>query len=118
MLFVEDERSAPVRELGRELEQHPRFPQRTNVEFAAVRNERLFLRVWERGVGETAACGTGACATALAAKLQGRVTMPVDVELPGGRLSVDCDAAGELILTGGCDELWCGEIETKAEAVR
>jgi diaminopimelate epimerase len=110
VLFVEDERAAPVADLGRELEHHPRFPARTNVEFAALRNERLFLRVWERGVGETAACGTGACATAVAASLAGRVTLPIDIELRGGRLTVDRTARGELVLTGPCEELWRGEV--------
>jgi diaminopimelate epimerase len=118
VLFVEDERAAPVNELGRELEFHPRFPDRTNVEFAALRLERLFLRVWERGVGETAACGTGACATAVAAALDGRVTLPVDVELPGGRLSIDRDASGEVVLTGPCEELWRGEPQIEGALTR
>lgn len=114
VLFVEDERNAPVRELGRELEHHARFPSRTNVEFAALRNQRWFLRVWERGVGETAACGTGACATAVAASLAHRVSLPVDIELPGGRLTVDWDGRGQVLLTGPCETVWSGELEESA----
>lgn len=110
VLFVDDERRAPVGELGPELERHARFPQRTNVEFAAVRDGRWRLRVWERGVGETPACGTGACATAIAAALERGAALPLDLELPGGRLIVDRDASGEVILTGPCDELWAGDV--------
>ena len=117
MLFVEDERAAPVRELGAELERHARFPNRTNVEFAAVRDGRWRLRVWERGVGETPACGTGACATAIAASLERGASLPLEIELPGGRLTVDRDASGEVVLAGGCDELWAGEVE-EANATR
>jgi diaminopimelate epimerase len=118
VLFVDDERATAVGELGRELEQHPRFPQRTNVEFAAQRNERLFLRVWERGVGETAACGTGACATAVAAALARKVSLPVDIELPGGRLGVDWDGRGEVELSGSCDDLWRGEVGAETAVQR
>ncbi|MCC7011703.1 MAG: diaminopimelate epimerase [Planctomycetes bacterium] len=118
VLFVDDERTSPVSELGRELEFHPRFPARTNVEFAAMRNERLFLRVWERGVGETAACGTGACATAVAAALEGKVSLPVDVELPGGRLTVDWGENGEVVLSGPCEDLWSGEIALEGASSR
>ncbi len=110
VLFVADERRAAVQELGRELEYHPRFPQRTNVEFATVRDGRIHLRVWERGVGETQACGTGACATAVAARLEERVTLPVDVDVLGGRLKVDWDGQGDVVLTGPCEALWSGEI--------
>jgi diaminopimelate epimerase len=111
VLFVADERTAPVAELGRELERHPRFPNRTNVEFAALRDGRVHLRVWERGVGETAACGTGACATAVAALREGKLTLPVDIELPGGTLRVDWDGAGEVFLTGPSEVLWAGEVK-------
>ena len=110
VLFVADERTAPVAELGRELERHPRFPNRTNVEFAALRDGRVHLRVWERGVGETAACGTGACATAVAASREGKLGLPVDIELPGGTLRVDWDGTGEVLLTGPCEVLWVGEV--------
>ncbi|MCY3000649.1 MAG: diaminopimelate epimerase [Planctomycetota bacterium] len=117
VLFVADERTAPVAELGRELERHPRFPKRTNVEFAALRDGRVHLRVWERGVGETAACGTGACATAVAALREGKLVLPVDIELPGGTLRVDWDGAGEVLLTGPCEVLWAGEVNLERRNV-
>lgn len=121
VVFVDDERTAPVHELGRELESASRFPQRTNVGFAAVRDGRLHLRVWERGVGETRACGTGACASAVAASLRGdrwRVALPVDVELPGGTLRVNWDGTGEVVLEGPCVEIWRGEWHARAGAAR
>jgi diaminopimelate epimerase len=100
VLFVEDERTAPVGVLGPALERHARFPERTNVEFTALRAGRLAVRVWERGVGETAACGTGACAAAVAAALERGVSLPVDVDLPGGRLRVHWTPGGEAELEG------------------
>lgn len=110
ILFVDDERTAPVETLGPELEHHPRFPKRTNVEFCARRDGKLWLRVWERGVGETLACGTGACATAVAASLLSEPTrLPVDLELRGGRLNVAWDGAREVVLSGPCEERWNGE---------
>jgi diaminopimelate epimerase len=102
VLFVDDERAVDVAQLGARLERHPRFPDRTNVEFAARRGGRLALRVWERGVGETAACGTGACATAVAASAEGLQDLPLEVDLPGGRLSVSWSANGEVELEGPC----------------
>ena len=100
VLFVEDERRAAVERIGPALERHARFPARTNVEFASLRAEGLGLRVWERGVGETAACGTGACAAAVAAMLEHGRRSPLEVQLPGGRLRVHWDGAGEVWLEG------------------
>lgn len=111
VLFVDDERRAPVAELGATLERHARFPQRTNVEFAAERDGRWNLRVWERGVGETAACGTGACATAVAAMLAGRARSPLDLRLVGGSLRVEWDGRGDVWLSGPCELLWRGLLE-------
>lgn len=100
VLFVDDPARADVARLGAALERHPRFPARTNVEFAALEGDLLHLRVWERGVGETAACGSGACAAAVAAALEQGARMPLWVELPGGRLRVHWDGAGEVRLEG------------------
>jgi len=110
VLFVDDERTAPVHELGAALERHARFPRRTNVEFAAFREGSVQLRVWERGVGETAACGTGACATAVAALLADRAKSPVALQLPGGRLTVDWEGEGDVRLTGPCAVAWTGSL--------
>jgi diaminopimelate epimerase len=115
VLFVADERQAPVETLGAELERHPRFPSRTNVEFVAARGtaaqvrSRLHMRVWERGVGETAACGTGACAATVAAVLTGRADAPLDALLPGGALRIGWSEGAEVLLSGSCEEVWSGE---------
>ena len=108
VLFVEDERTAPVATLGPLLERHARFPKGTNVEFLALRSEGAFLRVWERGVGETAACGSGACAAASAAELHGRARLPLALELPGGRLEVSQIPGGALELAGPVEEFGSG----------
>jgi diaminopimelate epimerase len=118
VLLVDDERAAPVAALGGELELHSRFPRRANVGFAAWRDGRLHLRVWERGVGETAACGTGACAAAVAARLERGLASPVEVRLPGGLLTVEWDGAGDVRLTGPCELLWSGEVELAGSAPR
>jgi hypothetical protein len=105
VVFVDDERTAPLATWGPELERHPTFPQRTNVELVAVRDGRLCMRVWERGVGETAACGTGACAAAVAAVRAGAIALPVEVVLPGGTLRVEPGRDGEVLLSGACEDL-------------
>jgi diaminopimelate epimerase len=104
VLFVDDERTAPVATLGPLVEKHSMFPRGTNVEFLAVRGGRVFLRVWERGVGETQACGSGACAAAVAAVERGLARHPVRLELPGGTLEVDADGRGGVFLSGPVEE--------------
>lgn len=101
-VFVEDARAAPIARLGPQLERHPAFPKRTNVEFAAVRDRRnLEVVFWERGVGQTAASGTGACAAAVAAMLKGLTDRAVTVHTERGALDVAWDAAtNEVTLTG------------------
>lgn len=109
VVFVSDEREAPVLQLGPEIERHRHFPARTNVEFVAVRPDGLDMRVWERGVGETQACGTGACAAAVAAVITHRATTPIDVRVPGGTLHVAWNAqGGEVRLSGACEVLGQG----------
>ena len=77
------------------------FANRTNFEVVRVRDRaHLEMRVWERGAGETLACGSGACASVVAARLQGKVDDAVDVWLPGGTLRIEWDGAGEVYLTG------------------
>ncbi len=105
VLLVDDERSAPLNTLGPALEHHAHFPGRTNVEFVAQRGGRWHLRVWERGVGETAACGSGACATAVALLAAGRARSPLELALPGGVLRVEWDGAGAVWLTGPSEQL-------------
>jgi diaminopimelate epimerase len=90
VLRVADLDNAPVHSLGPKLEHHPRFPQRVNVGFLQVLDrQHARLRVWERGAGETQACGTGACAAAVAAIRQGWMDSPLQLDLPGGKLCID-----------------------------
>lgn len=105
VFFVDDPATAPVAEVGAALQSHAAFPHGTNVEFATPNGNQLAMRVWERGVGETASCGSGACAAALAAILQGRVQSPVEVAIPGGWLLVERDERGVLWLTGSIERI-------------
>jgi diaminopimelate epimerase len=90
VFFVEDVEEVDLREVGPEWEHNPLFPQRTNVEFASVIGpDRLRMRVWERGAGITLACGSGTCATAVAAHLRGLTGRHVVVDVDGGVLEVD-----------------------------
>ena len=92
------------------MEHHPIFPQRVNFEVANVLSRReIKSRVWERGVGETLACGSGACAIAIAAKLHDYVDSPVDIVLPGGMLSVEWDGSEEVCLRGDAELVFKGE---------
>ena len=96
--------------IGPEVEKHPIFPQRTNFEVARVLSTRkIEARVWERGVGETLACGSGACAIAVAARLLDYVEPEVDIVLEGGALTVYWDRVGEVLLTGPVEEVFTGE---------
>ncbi|MBT7370894.1 MAG: diaminopimelate epimerase, partial [Gammaproteobacteria bacterium] len=89
VLKVEDIDTARVAELGQLIESHPRFPERVNVGFMQiVSRNSIRLRVFERGVGETKACGTGACAAVVAGRLQGLLDEDVEVELTGGKLCI------------------------------
>jgi diaminopimelate epimerase len=100
----------PLAEIGPKVERHPMFPQRTNFEVARVLSgERIEARVWERGVGETLACGSGACAIAVAAQLLGHVNKQVDIILDGGILTVSWDGVGEVLLSGPVEEVFTGE---------
>jgi diaminopimelate epimerase len=112
VLTVDDVGTAPVTTLGPRLETHRRFPQKANIGFAqVVSGSELRLRVWERGVGETAACGTGACAAAVALRQQGRVGDEVAVHLPGGTLHIRHDAGGHVMMTGAAVEVAHGVLD-------
>lgn len=90
VFFVENADSVPLAELGPKLEHHPLFPNRANIEIVTVINpRRLRLRVWERGAGITQACGSGACAGAIAAHRRGLAERKVEVELDGGMLAIE-----------------------------
>jgi len=101
VFFVEDAEAAPVAELGPIVERHPLFPERTNVEFVQVLSRsRVRMRVWERGAGITRACGTGACATAVAAVRRGLTDRVVTVLLDGGELIIERREDGTVLMTG------------------
>jgi diaminopimelate epimerase len=102
VLTVNSVSSAPVDRLGPAIEHHPRFPNRVNVGFMEiVDRSHIRLRVFERGAGETLACGTGACAAVAVGRRHGRLDAAVEVELPGGKLEITWDAPGEHIWMKG-----------------
>jgi len=100
----------PLAEIGPKVERHPMFPQRTNFEVARVLSRgKIEAKVWERGVGETLACGSGASAIAVAAQLLDYVDRQVDIILEGGTLTVSWDRVGEVLLSGPVEEVFTGE---------
>ena len=113
VLRVADVQSAPVEHLGPRIERHRRFPRRTNVGFMQiVDRRRIGLRVFERGVGETRACGTGACAAAAVGRRQGLLEADVRIDLPGGTAHVSWPGPGEhLWLTGPAATVFTGIID-------
>lgn len=100
----------PLRQLGPKIEHHPIFPARTNFEVARVVNRsQIEVGVWERGAGETLACGSGACAVAVAACLRGYVDNKANIKLQGGLLSVQWDGTNEVLLSGPAEKVFSGE---------
>jgi diaminopimelate epimerase len=114
VVFVDDIHLLPfghsIEELGPAIENHLRFPKRTNVEFVQVSGpSSILVRVWERGAGVTLACGTGACASAVAALATHRVQGPVGVQLPGGKLTIDWGGDEQpVIMEGPAQEVFSG----------
>ena len=113
VIFVDDVDQFPVARYGPLIENHPIFPKRTNVEFIQVlSNKRLKMRVWERGSGETLACGTGACASAVAANLNGLAGRKVTVHLAGGDLKIEwSEKDNHVYMTGPAMEVFEGTVE-------
>ncbi len=112
----EDVRGMDLAAIGPHFENHPIFPRRVNTEFVNIIDRtHLRMRVWERGSGETLACGTGACAVAVAAVLNGHTEREVDIELRGGHLQIEYDEATDLIyMTGPATTVFEGDIEVPA----
>ena len=113
LVTFDDFTDKEIRDLGPMLEQHPLFPNRTNVEFAKVVKGKIYIKVYERGAAWTMACGTGACATTVAAALNGTVEYdkPVDIRLPGGWLKITVDRELKHVMMAGPAELvYKGEI--------
>jgi diaminopimelate epimerase len=109
--FVEDVAAVPLEQLGPQFEHHPVFPKRINTEFIqVVRPDYLKMRVWERGAGITLACGTGACASVVAAVLNEKCDRRATVELPGGCLEIEWSASDErLYITGPATRIFISE---------
>lgn len=100
----------PLSRVGPEVQRLPVFPKGVNFEVARVLDRKLLeARVWERGAGETLACGSGACAIAVAARLRGYTDSKVDIKLPGGILNVEWGGAGEVLLGGPAEIVFSGE---------
>jgi diaminopimelate epimerase len=100
----------PLADIGSKVEMHPMFPQRTNFEVARVLSrKKIESRVWERGVGETLACGSGASAIAVAARLLDYANSQVDIILAGGPLTVSWDGVGDVLLSGPVEEVFAGD---------
>ncbi|MEP6973227.1 MAG: diaminopimelate epimerase [Actinomycetota bacterium] len=112
VVFVQDDPDHfHVGHIGAALERHELFPERTNVEFAQVLDDGIKVRVWERGSGETMACGSGACAVAVAANEAGLVSRTTVVRFPGGPLEVERLESGEILLTGGAERVFEGVVD-------
>jgi len=100
----------PLSQLGPKVEHLAIFPNRTNFEVARVLSRgQIEVRVWERGVGETLACGSGACAVTVAARLYDYIDNEVDIKLPGGTLPVAWDGSGEVWMSGPAEKVFTGE---------
>jgi len=111
VIFVPSVADFPVTEIGPQIEHQEFFPQRTNVEFVHVLDRgHLEMRVWERGSGETLACGTGASAAVVAATLTGRADRQATVRLRGGELEIGWDADDHVILTGPATEVYTAQV--------
>ncbi len=115
IFFVPDADAVDLTRLGPEIEHDPLFPERINVNVATVTaRDAMRLRVWERGAGITRACGTGACATAIAAMRRGLVDRHVTVTLPGGALAIEWRDDGEIVMTGPATESYRGDFDAAA----
>jgi len=117
VIAVDDPDTAPVERLGPLIENHPLFPNRVNVEFIRVLDRsRIRQRTWERGTGETLACGSGACAVAVVSMLRGVVDRRVTIELRGGELDIAWERDdAHVLMTGPAAEVFCGSFPLTEE---
>jgi len=114
VFFVPDAREVPLQELGPKIENDPAFPERINVNVATFVDGRLKLRTFERGAGETLACGAGACATAVAAIATKRVQSPVSVDMTGGSLTISWAPGEPIRMRGGATHVFEGDLDLDA----
>ncbi|MCC6694179.1 MAG: diaminopimelate epimerase [Candidatus Hydrogenedentes bacterium] len=113
VFFVDDATAVPLAEIGPKIERHPKFPQRTNVEFVTVKDrQNMVMRIWERGSGITMASGSGSCGSALAAMITERVDRRVNVHLVYGSLTVEWAEDGFVYQEGPATEVYTGTWET------
>jgi diaminopimelate epimerase len=113
VFFVADAREVPLDELGPRIENDPAFPERINVNVATFVHDRLKLRTFERGSGETLACGTGACASAVAAIVRKIAQSPVRVDMTGGSLTVEWSPGQPIRMRGGATHVFEGDLEVE-----
>jgi len=112
VIEVDNIDTAPVAALGKAIATHERFPEGVNVGFMQiVDRNRVKLRVYERGVGETQACGSGACAAAVIGMRQGKLDDHVNVELPGGHLSIRWEEGQQVRMTGSAEHVYDGYLK-------
>lgn len=112
IVFVDDVKKIDIETIGPKFENHIRFPRRTNTEFVEIVSpECVRMRVWERGAGETLACGTGACATLVACVLNHKTLRKAVVELVGGELTIEWTADNHIIMTGPAKTVFKGQFE-------
>ncbi len=116
VFFVDSVDQARVRQLGPAIEHDPAFPERINVNIANVGTKAIMLRTWERGAGLTLACGTGACATAVAAIVQKKAVSPVKVAMQGGELTIAWAPGEPIRMRGAATHVFSGEIDLEAFA--
>lgn len=114
VFFVEKPDAVRLDQLGPRIEQDPAFPERINVNVTSCSDNRLKLRTFERGAGETLACGTGACASAVAAIATRRAQSPVGIDMAGGSLTVIWQAGGPIRMRGAATHVFSGELELEA----
>jgi diaminopimelate epimerase len=111
VFFVPDAREVPLNELGPAIENDAAFPERINVNVATYVHNVVKLRTFERGAGETLACGTGACATAVAAIATKRAQSPVQVHMTGGKLTIEWAPGEPIRMRGGATHVFSGELD-------
>ena len=116
VFFVSDEKAIDLTAIGPSIEHDPAFPERINVNVASIAQDGIHLRTWERGAGMTRACGTGACATAVAAIMQKKAKSPVRVHMRGGELTISWAAGEPIRMRGGATHVFKGEIDLEAFA--
>jgi diaminopimelate epimerase len=114
VFFVSDINAVPLDHLGHKIEHDPAFPERINVNVAQVEDGAVRLRTWERGAGLMLACGTGACATAIAAIRSKRATSPVRIIMPGGSLTISWAPGEPVRMRGTATHVFSGELDLEA----